>query len=127
MPKTLFYIIRKLRHRVVSRQERMRSILWNLELAAGPILFHSAVRSFLNMGNSSLTEVNYLRRKGFTTEMLRQLLEVAKKAGMNELYLSVEKKNEPSVKTIIRNGGVYQRSFEMDGEQADIYRIALSK
>ena len=74
------------------------------------------------MGNSSLTEVNYLRRKGFATEMLRQLLEVAKKAGMNELYLSVEKKNEPSVKTIIRNGGVYQRSFEMDGEQADIYR-----
>ena len=24
-----FYIIRKLRHSVVSRQERMRSILWN--------------------------------------------------------------------------------------------------
>ena len=77
------------------------------------------------MGNSSLTEVNYLRRKGFATEMLRQLLEVAKKAGMNELYLSVEKKNEPSVKTITRNGGVYQRSFEIDGKQADIYRITL--
>ena len=61
------------------------------------------------------------RRKGFATEMLRQLLEVAKKAGMNELYLSVERKNEPSVKTIIRNGGVYERSFEIDGEQADIY------
>ncbi|MDE6895441.1 MAG: GNAT family N-acetyltransferase, partial [Lachnospiraceae bacterium] len=67
------------------------------------------------------------RRKGFATEMLRQLLEVAKKAGMNELYLSVEKKNEPSVKTITRNGGVYERSFEFDGEQADIYRIALSE
>nr|WP_300836182.1 CPBP family intramembrane metalloprotease [uncultured Acetatifactor sp.] len=62
---------------------------------------------------------------GFATEMLRQLLEVAKNAGMNELYLSVEKKNEPSVKTITRNGGVYERSFEIDGEQADIYRIAL--
>ena len=47
------------------------------------------------------------------------------KTGMNKLYLSVERKNEPSVKTIIRNGGVYERSFEMDGEQADIYRIAL--
>ncbi len=67
------------------------------------------------------------RRKGFATEMLRQLLEVAKKAGMNELYLSVEKKNEPSVKTITQNGGVYERSFEYDGEQADIYRIALSE
>ncbi len=67
------------------------------------------------------------RRKGFATEMLRQLLEAAKKAGINELYLSVEKKNEPSVKTITRNGGVYERSFEIDGEQADIYRIALSE
>ena len=67
------------------------------------------------------------RRKGFATEMLRQLLEVAKKTGMNELYLSVERKNKPSVKTIIRNGGVYERSFEIDGEQADIYRIALSE
>lgn len=44
---------------------------------------------------------------------------------MNELHLSVEKTNEPSVKTIIRNGGVFERSFELDGEQADIYRIAL--
>ena len=67
------------------------------------------------------------RRKGFATEMLRQLLEAAKKAGMNELYLSVERKNEPSVKTITRNGGFYERSFEIDGEQADIYRIALSE
>ena len=67
------------------------------------------------------------RRKGFATEMLRQLLEVAEKAGMTELYLSVERKNEPSVKTIIRNGGVYERGFEFDGEQADIYRIALAE
>ena len=66
------------------------------------------------------------RRKGFAAEMLRQLLDVAKKAGMKELHLSVEKNNEPSVKTIIRNGGVYERSFEFDGEQADIYRIAVN-
>ena len=38
---------------------------------------------------------------------------------------TVEKKNEPSVKTIIRNGGLFERSFELDGEQADIYRIDL--
>lgn len=46
---------------------------------------------------------------------------------MNELYLSVERKNEPSVKTITRNGGVYERSFEINREQADIYKIALSE
>lgn len=43
---------------------------------------------------------------------------------MRKPYLSVEKKNELSVKTITRNGGVYARSFGFDGEQADIYRIA---
>ena len=40
-----------------------------------------------------------------------------------EYELSVEKTNEPSVKTIIKNGGVYERSFEFEGEQADVYRI----
>ena len=33
----------------------------------------------------------------------------------------------PSERRKIRNGGVYERSFEIDGEQADIYRIALSE
>ena len=57
--------------------------------------------------------------------MLRQVKQVAKDAGLNELHLSVERSNEPSVKTIVRNGGVYERSFEFEGEQADIYRIVL--
>lgn len=44
---------------------------------------------------------------------------------MKELHLSVEKDNLPSVKTIVRNGGVYERSFDFEGEQADVYRIEL--
>lgn len=65
------------------------------------------------------------RRKGYATEMLRQILDVARKADMKELHLSVEKDNLPSVKTIVRNGGVYERSFDFEGEQADVYRIEL--
>ena len=57
--------------------------------------------------------------------MLRQILDVARKADMKELHLSVEKDNLPSVKTIVRNGGVYERSFDFEGEQADVYRIEL--
>ena len=57
--------------------------------------------------------------------MLSLLLEVAKAAGLKELHLSVEKHNIPSVKTIVKNGGVYERSFEFEGELADIYRIEL--
>lgn len=66
-----------------------------------------------------------MRNRGYATEMLRQILEVAKNAGMEELHLSVEKNNTPSIKTIIKNGGIYERSFEFKGEQADIYKITL--
>ena len=57
--------------------------------------------------------------------MLRMLLQVAADAGLTELHLSVERSNTPSVKTIVRNGGVLERSFVFEGEPADIYRIVL--
>ena len=57
--------------------------------------------------------------------MLKLILEVAREAELTELHLSVEKDNIPSVKTIVKNGGVYERSFEFEGELADIYRIEL--
>lgn len=44
---------------------------------------------------------------------------------MQEVQLSVERDNEPSVKTIVKNGGKYVRSFEFQGEEADIYKIVL--
>ena len=57
--------------------------------------------------------------------MLRQLKEYAKACGMKEFHLSVERDNIPSIKTIIKNGGVIERSFEYEGNMADIYLIKL--
>ena len=39
--------------------------------------------------------------------------------------MSVERTNEPSVKIIRKNGGVYVRSFEFENETADVYVIIL--
>ena len=76
----------------------------------GIIDLRHTLNDFLkDLGNCGYSVRPSERRKGIATEMLRQLLD-----------------NEPSVKTIIRNGGVYERSFEFDGEQADIYRIAVN-
>ena len=44
---------------------------------------------------------------------------------MASLQLSVERLNEPSVKTIKKNGGLYERSFEFEGEIADVYKVKL--
>ena len=65
------------------------------------------------------------RRKGYATEMLRQLKIVAKESGMKDLQLAVERSNESSVKTILKNDGVYERTFEFENQPADVYKIKL--
>ena len=65
------------------------------------------------------------RKKGYATEMLHQLIKVAKKIGMKELQISVEKTNIGSIKVIEKNGGVYERSFTYENELADIYKISI--
>lgn len=57
--------------------------------------------------------------------MLSKLLKMAKEAELEALFLSVEKENEPSIKTIIAIGGIFEHSFEFEGKQADIYKIIL--
>lgn len=92
----------------------------------GIIDLRHTLNDFLkDFGNSGYSVRPSQRQKGYATEMLKLILEVAREAGLTELHLSVEKDNIPSIKTIVKNGGIYERSFEFEGELADIYRIEL--
>jgi len=88
-------------------------------------LRHTLNDFLMNFGNCGYSVRPTFRCKGIATEMLKQLLVIAKEAGLSELHLSVEQDNIPSVKTIKKNGGVYERSFEYEGKTADIYIIKI--
>ncbi len=63
------------------------------------------------------------RRKGYVTEILRQICFVARKYGLEQLQLSAEKANAASIKTIEKNGGNYCRSFTFDNEEVSSIRL----
>lgn len=92
----------------------------------GMIDLRHALKGFLlDFGHSGYSVRPSERRKGYATEMLRQILSYARKIGMSNVILSTKRSNEPSIKTILKNGGVYERSFDFEGETADVYRIVF--
>ena len=76
-----------------------------------------------DFGNSGYSVRPSERRKGYATQMLHLIIQRAGEIGMSRLQLGVERSNEPSVKTIKKNGGIYERSFTFEGEEADVYMI----
>lgn len=88
-------------------------------------LRHTLNEFLKDLGNCGYSVRPSERKRGYATEMLYQLLQVAKEVGMRELHISVEKENIASIKVIQKNGGVYKRSFSFENQTADIYRIVL--
>lgn len=93
----------------------------------GIIDFRHELKGFLkDFGHCGYSVRPGQRGKGCASAMLAQLIPIAEKAGLSSLQLSVERSNAASVKTILKNGGVHVRTFEYDGQPADVYCIRLS-
>ena len=92
----------------------------------GMIDFRQELNDFLkDFGHCGYSVRPSERKKGYATEMLRQVLEIARKIGLKVFQLSCVNDNVPSVKTIIKNGGTYKRSFEYSGKPASLFIIKL--
>lgn len=92
----------------------------------GIIDLRHTLNDFLqDFGNVGYSVKPSERRKGYATEMFRQVREVARQAGMQELHMAVHRDNEPSVKTIVNAGGAAYRSFIAEEKWADMYRVQL--
>jgi predicted acetyltransferase len=65
------------------------------------------------------------RRKWYATEMLKLTLPEAKKPWLDRVMLGCFDDNIGSVRTIEKNGGVFERYAEHDGKRSRIYWITL--
>jgi len=67
------------------------------------------------------------RRKGYGKEMLRQNLLNAKALGLSKVLVTCHEGNLGSERTILANGGVYERSIEVDGTLIKRYWLSTDR
>lgn len=65
------------------------------------------------------------RRKGYATEMLRQNLINCREYGLDKVLITCDVDNIGSKKTIIANGGVFEKEIVVDGDKMERYWIEL--
>ncbi len=65
------------------------------------------------------------RQKGYAKEILRLNLENCKARGVDKVMVTCSRDNVGSEKTILANGGVFEREVEVDGEFIKRYWITL--
>lgn len=65
------------------------------------------------------------RKKGYAKEMLRQNLIMCKEYGLDKVLITCDKDNIGSKKTILSNGGVFEKAVDADGSIKERYWIEL--
>ena len=92
----------------------------------GVIDLRHELKGFLvDFGHSGYSVRPSERKKGYATQMLSLILDRARELNFKTLQLSAEKTNTSSIKTIVKNGGKYYRTFTVQNEEADVYLIEL--
>ena len=92
----------------------------------GIICLRHYLNDFLsNYGHIAFSVRPTKRKKRYATLMLGMILDKARNLNMTSVQLSAMRDNVASTKTIIKNGGVYTRSFNHEGRTADVYIIDL--
>ena len=66
------------------------------------------------------------RRNGYAKEMLRLNLNNAKELGIDKLLITCHSDNTASEKTILANGGIYEKTIVVDGTEIKRYWITLN-
>ena len=65
------------------------------------------------------------RRKGYAKEMLKLVLQKCRKHGLSRVMVTCDADNIASKKTILVNGGVFDKDVQVDGEIIKRYWIEL--
>jgi predicted acetyltransferase len=63
------------------------------------------------LGHVGYAVVSWKRRRGYATEALRQILDVAREVGLRKLDITTDRSNEASRKVIEANGGSFVEEF----------------
>ena len=86
---------------------------------------HELTEFYKDLGHIGYSVRPSQRKKGYATEILKQILNIAKEKGLSKVYLVCKKDNKPSIKTIINNKGTINRSFTKNNEKYEEYYIDL--
>lgn len=65
------------------------------------------------------------RGKGYAKKMLRLNIQNAREMGIEKLLITCNVENEASEKTILANGGIYEKTIEVDGCKMKRYWIMV--
>ncbi len=66
------------------------------------------------------------RRRGYATQILRDTLQKAKERGITRALVTAEKRNTGSIKTILKNGGVWESEELLPGHHDAMQRLWIT-